>query len=84
MKPLLILSLATMTLLGACAGEAPRSLAGPAQAKPQPPAAADAQLAHDTGWANAVASAKVAGSLYRIGAFFPDVTAAAEAAVALP
>jgi hypothetical protein len=31
-----------------------------------------------------VASAKVAGSLYRIGAFFPDVTAAADAAVALP
>lgn len=84
MKALLILSLATMSLLGACADEAQRALAGPAQIKPQPPAAAAAQLAHDTAWANAVASAKAAGSLYRIGAFFPHATAAADAAVALP
>jgi hypothetical protein len=84
MKPLLILSLATMPLLGACAGEARRALAGPAQVKSQPPGVKVAQPAHDTAWTDAVASAKVAGSLYRIGAFFPHAPAAADAAVALP
>jgi hypothetical protein len=84
MKPAPILSLATMLLLSACAGEAQRGLVGPAQVQPQPLSAAASQPGHDNAWANAVASAKVAGSLYRIGAFFPDVTAAAEAAVALP
>jgi hypothetical protein len=81
MKALLILSLATMPPLGACTGEGLNALTG---TKPQPLAASAAQSAHDTAWADAVASAKVAGSLYRIGAFFPHAPAAADAAVALP
>lgn len=86
MKPLLILSLAIVPLLGACANAAQHVLAAPVQVKPQPRAAEVAQPGQDPAWADAVASAKLAGSLYRSGAFFPHAPApaAGDAAAALP
>jgi hypothetical protein len=84
MNTLLILTLATTPLLGACSAEGLRAPAEPALDKRQPQVAEAAQPAQHATWALAVASAKVAGSLYRAGAFFPDVTAAADAAAAMP
>lgn len=84
MKPYLIPLLAAVPLLGACADEAHPVLSGPATGDAQPRAAGANQTGADADWVNAVVSAKVAGSLYRIGAFFPHAPTAFGSAVALP
>jgi hypothetical protein len=82
MNPCLILSLAAAPLFGACADEADLPPTALAVGKAHPAAARTVQPDQHTEWVNAVVAAKLSGSLYRIGAFFPHAPAAA--AVALP
>jgi hypothetical protein len=80
MKPSLILCLAAAPLLVACAGESRRASSGGAEA----PARADGAAQADADWSTALVAAKVTGSLYRGGAFFPEDAAGVRPAVALP
>jgi len=84
MKPFLILVLAVAPLVGACADEAHRPPPGRATNEALPRAARTPQPGADADWVNVVVSAKVAGSLYRLGAFFPHAPARTDPAMALP
>ena len=79
MNPYLILSLVALPLFGGCADEADLLPTARADAEVRPAVVRTALPDPDNEWVNAVVSAKVSGSLYRIGSFFPHNPAAAAA-----
>jgi len=82
MNPFVILALAALALVGACADDGDAFATARADAEARPTAVRTAQPGPGTEWVHAVAAAKVSGSLYRLGSFFAHAPAAA--AVALP
>jgi hypothetical protein len=75
MNAYLILSLAAAPLLAACEGDSHHTTPGLADVEAPRRAAQAVQPSPDADWTAALVAAKVTGSLYRGGAFFPDAAA---------